>query len=122
MFMPDQTYHLSADEMTVFLKGLEDTMEPYSTHCHRYLLLMEKMNKRCFAVSSTGIQTIMQSVGMFPDLSKACEDTLHGFADLTEIQAELLEVAQDINNDIAQIQREYINLLKSLNGSCEKAE
>lgn len=122
MFMVERTYHLSGDEMTAFLSNLEDIMEPYATHCRRYLLLMEKVNERCFTVSSTGIRTIMQSVAMFPDLRVACVETLDGFSDLAETQAQLLEVAQEINNDIATIQQGYTDLLRALMDSCKSAD
>lgn len=122
MFMVERTYHISIDEMMVFLRNLEDVMEPYATHCQRYLLLLERLNEKCFVVSSTGVQTIMQSVAMFPDLRDACVKTLDGFSDLADTQAQLLEVAQDINNDIAKIQKDYAALLKTLMVSCESAE
>ena len=122
MFMVERTYHLSIDEMMVFLRGLEDIMEPYETHCQRYLLLMERLNEKCFAVSSTGIQTIMQSVAIFPDLRDACVETLNGFSDLAETQTQLLEAAQEINNDIATIQKGYMALLRALMDSCESAD
>ena len=122
MFMVERTYHISVDEMGVFLRDLEEVMEPYTTHCQRYLLLLERLNERCYVVSSTGIQTIMQSVAIFPDLRDACVKTLDGFSDLADTQAQLFEVAQDINNDIAKIQKGYAALLKTLVESCESAE
>jgi L-2-hydroxyglutarate oxidase LhgO len=120
MFMPGRTYHISRDEMMVFLKVLEEIMEPYETHCQRYLLLLEKNNERCYSVSTAGILAIMKSVAMFPDLREDCEKTLKGFADLADIQVEILEAAKDINSDIAHIQTSFINLLKTLAESCEK--
>ena len=114
MFMSERTYHLSIKEMTVFLHGLEEVMSPFKTHVQRYLLLLEKMNEKCFVVSSTGMQAIMQSVAIFPDLSEACVKTLEGFSDLSETQAQVLEAAQDINNDIAEINEGYTSLLRQL--------
>lgn len=122
MFMVERTYHLSIDGMMVFLRGLEDIMEPYETHCNRFLQLIEKMNEKCFEVSTTGIQTTMQSVAMFPDLRNACAKTMSGFADLAEIQAQVCETASDINNDIARMQKGYIALLKTLIEPCESAD
>ena len=119
--MVERTYRLSDDEMMIFLSGLEDIMEPYTTHCHRFLQLIEKMNEKCFAISTTGIQTTMQSVAMFPDLRNACAKTMSGFADLADIQAQVCEAASDINNDIARIQKGYIALLKTLM-PCESAD
>ena len=119
--MVKRTYHISIDEMMVFLSSLEDVMEPYTTHCNRFLQLIEKMNEKCFAVSTTGIQTTMQSVAMFPDLRNACEKTMGGFADLADIQTQVCETASDINNDIAGIQKSYIALLKTLMESCASA-
>ena len=122
MFVAERTYRLSGDEMMVFLRGLEDVMEPYKTHCNRFLQLIEKMNEKCFAVSTTGIQITMQSVAMFPDLRNACAKTMGGFADLADIQAQVCETASDINNDIARMQKGYIALLETLIEPCESAD
>ena len=118
--MTDRTYHISIDEMTVFLKALEGIMEPYETHCQRYLLLLEKVNERCFSVSTSGILAIMKTVAIFPDLHKDCEKTLNGFAELADIQGEIFDAAKVINNDIAYIQTSFINLLQALAESCKK--
>lgn len=108
--------------MTAFIKTLEDIMEPYETHCRRYLLLLEKVNEQCYSVSSKGVRVVMQSVAMFPDLRDVCEKTLNGFADIADTQTQLFEAAQDINKDVANVHAGYINLLKTLAESCEKDE
>lgn len=121
MFMSGRTYHISSNEMTVFLKALEEVMEPYETHCQRYLLLMGKLNERSYSVSTSGIMAIMKAVAIFPDLREDCEKTLAGFADLADIQGEIIEATQEINQDIAHIQTSFIELLKTLAETCEKS-
>lgn len=120
--MVERTYHISDDGMTAFIETLESIMEPYETHCRRYLLLLEKMNEQCFSVSAKGVQIVMQSVAMFPDMRDVCQKTLDGFADTAETQAQLYEVVQDIHKDIATIHKEYMNLLKNLMESCKSAD
>lgn len=120
--MVERTYHLSDDGMTAFTGTLESIMEPFETHCRRYLLLLEKMNRQCFSVSAKGIQIVMQAVAMFPDMRDACQKSLNGFADITETQAQLYEAIQDIHKDIATVHERYMNLLKSLMESCESVD
>ena len=117
--MVDRTYHLLHTEMGEFTEGLESIMEPYKTHSTRYLSLLEKMNAKCYTISSTGIRTILTSVAMFPDLAATCQEILDGFADLADIQGELLETVRDINSDIHDIQMNYAKLLRTIMDSCE---
>ena len=114
MSMTDRTYHLSVDEMQAFIVTLEGFMAPFKSHTSRFLLLLEKMNEKCFKVSSIGIQTTLQSVGIFPDLRDACMESLEGFAALCEIQEQICETTGDINSDIMKIYAGYIELLKTL--------
>lgn len=120
--MVERTYHLSDDGMIAFTETLESIMEPFETHCRRYLLLLEKMNERCFSVSAKGVQIVMQSVAMFPDMRDACQKTLNGFADITETQDQLFEAIKDIHKDIGTVHEGYMNLLKSLMESCESVD
>jgi len=120
--MVERTYHISDDGMTAFTETLENIMEPFETHCRRYLLLLEKMNEQCFSVSAKGVQIVMQTVAMFPDMRDACQKTLNGFGDISETQAQLYEAIQDIHKDIATIHEGYMNLLKSLVESCESVD
>lgn len=120
MFMDGRTYHISSNEMTVFLKTLEEVMEPYETHCQRYILLMGKLNERSYSVSTAGIMAIMKTVAIFPDLREDCEKTLTGFADLADIQVEIIETTQEINQDIVHIQTAFIQLMKTLAETCKR--
>jgi len=120
--MVERTYHISDDGVTAFIETLANIMEPYETHCRRYLLLLERMNEQCFSVSTKGVQIVMQTVAMFPDMRDVCQKTLDSFADLAETQAQLYEVVEDIHKDIATIHQGYMSLLKSLMVSCESAD
>lgn len=114
MSMTEEAYHLSLKEMAMFIKELELAMGPFKTHSTRFINLLERLNEKCFKVSSTGIQTTLQTVGMFPDLQETLVETLDGFSDLAEIQGDLLETAGDMSNDIASIYSGYTSLLRKM--------
>ena len=114
MSMTEEAYHLSLKEMALFIKELEHFMEPFKTHSTRFTNLLEKLNEKCFKVSSTGIQTTLQTVAMFPDLRDSLMETMDGFADMAEIQGDLLETAGDLSKDFAVFILAYTSLLRKM--------